>query len=248
MKNILLSALGLLPLLLKAQIVNIENKRFANDTSTWSGNVSARYSVAENTQRSISLGLNCGVQYVRAIHRLFFVSDLSLDRVEANAFQNTGFQHVRYNRIVKGPWSAEVFAQVQYNKPLRIDERWLLGAGPRYVVRRTEDLRVALGSSIMLEYEADRLHELYYFNGRSSSYVSFAWKHDPQLQTTAILYYQPRIDLVRDHRIAIEAQIRLRASRHFALETKLNLQRDTRPAPGIPELNYTWMNALTFLW
>ncbi len=248
MKELLLSALVLLSHALNAQIVNIENKRSANDTSTWSGSAGLRYSLSENTQRSLSLGLNGAVQFIKHRHRVFFVSDITLDRVEANAFQNTGFQHVRYNRQILERWWAEAFAQVQYNKPLRIDERWLLGAGPRYVLRRSADLRIALGSAVMLEYEADRVNELYHFNARNSSYISFAWKHDPQVQTAAIVYYQPRIGLIRDHRIATEAQVRIRAGKKFAVETRLILQRDTRPAPGIPELNYTWSNSFSFLW
>lgn len=113
------------------QVVNIENKRFANDTARWSAQASFRYSVTENTQRSVALGANGGVQYIEKVHRAFFITDFTVDRVERNAFRNTGFQHLRYNYAWRGPWVGEAFTQLQYNKPLRIDSRWMMGLGPR---------------------------------------------------------------------------------------------------------------------
>lgn len=229
------------------QVVNIESKRFADDTMKWSAQAGVKFNVAENTQRSISLGLNGSVRYVQDIHRVFFISDLSLDRVEENAYQNTGFQHVRYNRHLSGRWHGEAFTQLQYNKPLRIDERWLLGAGPRYVFHRSEDLRAALGTALMAEYEVDRVNDLYYSDLRSSSYVSLGWNMENNVQFTLILYYQPKVGEINDHRIAIESQLRIRATRRIAFDTRFNMQRDTRMAPGIPELNYRWENVLSFL-
>jgi hypothetical protein len=237
----------LLPRMLLAQVVNIENKRFADDTSRWAAQGGFRFHVTENNQRSTALGAHGGVQYVRDIHRLFFVTDFTVDKVEHNAFRNTGFQHVRYTRALGGPWSAESFAQLQYNKPLRIDERWLLGAGPRCVLWDTVDLRLAVGTAIMVEYEVDRVNELEYFDVRNSSYVTVSYKIEPNLQFTMVLYYQPKIGYIRDNRVSIEGQVRVRATRRFAFDTRLTLQRDTRMAPGIPELNYRWENAFTFL-
>ncbi len=246
-RGLLLLLLAAVPLAFYGQVVNIENKRFADDTSRWSGQGGFRYHLTENTQRSISLGANISVQYIQEVHRVFFISDLTVDRVEANAFRNTGFQHVRYNYVWRKPVILEAFAQLQYNKPLRIDERWLLGGGPRVVFYDKEDLRLAVGMGLMLEYEVDRVNELEYFDLRNSNYISAALKLEPHLQLTLILYYQPNVSDFRDHRVSIESQLRLRVSRRFAVDTRLTLQNDTRMAPGIPELNYRWMNAFTIL-
>ncbi len=235
------------PVLARAQVVNIENKRFANDTARWSAQGGFRFHVTENTQRSTALGAHGGVQYVHDAHRAFFVTDLTVDRVESNAFRNTGFQHVRYNYHWRGPLYAEGFAQLQYNKPLRIDERWLIGVGPRLVLKDTTNFRLVLGTAIMGEYEVDRVNELMYTGTRSSSYLSVAFKIEPQLQFTFLMYYQPKIGEIKDNRFSIEGLLRVRATRRFAIDTRLNLQRDTRMAPGIPELNYRWENAFTFI-
>lgn len=229
------------------QVINIENKRLADDTSRWAAHAGFRFNVVENTQRSTELGANGGIQFIEGIHRIFLITDFNLNKVEDNAFTNTGFQHVRYQRAWRGPVSWEGYTQLQYNKPLRIDLRWVTGAGPRAVVRETNDLRMALGTSVMYEHEVDRVNNLKYNDIRLSSYLSTAWKLDPHLQITAILYYQPLIGNASDHRMAVEAQLRVKVSRRFALDTRLNLQKDTKMAPGVPELNYRWQNLFTFL-
>ncbi|MCW5900113.1 MAG: DUF481 domain-containing protein [Flavobacteriales bacterium] len=240
--------LALLPLTATAQVVNIENKRFEDDTSRWAAHASLRFNVVENTQRSTELGANGGLQFIHGIHRAFVITDFNLNKVEDNAFTNTGFQHLRYQRAWRGPVHWEAYTQLQYNKPLRIDVRWVTGAGPRIVVRNTDAMRLALGSSLMFEHEVDRVNELRYNDLRLSHYLSTSFKLEPHTQFTAILYYQPLIGDISDHRVALEAQLRFRVTRRWAFDTRLNLQQDTKMAPGVPGLNYRWTNAFTFLW
>lgn len=248
MKCLVAVLLSYLSLTSVAQVVNIENKRFDNDTARWSAQAGFRFNVVENTQRSLDLGLNGGVQFIHDIHRVFLVTDFTLNKVERNDFTNTGFQHVRYQRQWRGPFSWEGYTQMQYNKPLRIDLRWVTGAGMRAVVRNADDLRLALGSSVMYEHEVDRVNELRYNDIRSSNYVSAAWKLEPHVQVTTIFYYQPLIGDASDHRMAVEAQLRLRVNRRFAFDSRMNLQKDTKMAPGVPELNYRWSNVFSFVW
>jgi hypothetical protein len=235
------------PFSARAQVVNIENKRFADDTSRWTAFAGFRFNVVENTQRSVELGANGGVQFIQGLHRAFFVTDFSLNKVEANAFTNTGFQHARYQRTLTGPLSAEGYAQVQYNKPLRIDLQVLGGAGLRLVARNSEDLRLAAGTSVLVEHEVDRVNGLQYDDVRSSNYLSVGLKSDPHVQFTTVSYYQPRLGAAADHRMMLEGQLRIRATRRFALDTRINLQKDTKVAPGVPQLSYRWQNAFTFL-
>lgn len=230
-----------------SQVVNIENKRLANDTSIWAAQAGFRFNMVQNTQRSFDLGGYGAVQYNRGIHRFFFVTDFNLNKVEENAFTNTGFQHIRYQRAWRGPVYWEAYTQLQYNKPLRIDVRWVVGAGPRILVKQQDDLRVAIGTSIMYEHEADRVNELYYNDIRSSNYVSAAFKVEPNLQLTAILYYQPLIGDASDQRVALEAQLRVTPTRRFAFDTRINLQNDTKMAPGVPNLNYVWQNTFSIV-
>ncbi|MFN3874644.1 MAG: DUF481 domain-containing protein [Flavobacteriales bacterium] len=237
-----------LPVAVQGQVVNIENKRFADDTSRWSANAGFRFLMVENTQRSIELGAKGGVQFVHQAHRAFFITDFSLSRVEDNAFTNTGFQHLRYQRALRGPFTAEGYLQLQYNKPLRIDAQVMIGAGPRWVLRDAEHLRLAVGASVLYEHEEDRVNGLRYDDARSSTYLSVGFKVEPQVQFTSVCYFQPLLGDIGDHRLMLEGQVLVRATRRFAMETRLSLQKDTKVAPAVPRLSCRWENGLVFRW
>ena len=229
------------------QVVNIEQKRFADDTSRVKVRAGLRFGVLENTQRVMDLGIDGGVQYRRGPHTAFIISDLVFNRVEDNAFQNTGFVHLRYTRHVDGPLSVEGFTQLQYNKPLRIDLRTLVGAGPRFQVLDHENFGLVMGASLMYEHEEDRENAIIQDNARANWYLSASVKVEPTLVFTGVVYYQPVVFDASDTRVAVEVQARMRATEHFAFDSRLSLLNDTELSPGIPELTYRWSNVFTVL-
>lgn len=226
---------------LHAQVVNIEGRRFLNDTVPWQGTVNFRFNVAENGQRSLSVGLNGAVQFIDQRDRYFLVNDLAFSQVEANEFLNTGFQHLRYNYRADSLWTGEAFVQAQYNKPLRLDLRLMVGAGPRLTVVDAEKWRVNLGTALMLENEyitaGPRLLE-----GRNSSYVAATLRFSALASLTSVVYYQPKIFDASDHRIAFEGGLVINVTKRMTLEGRLNLLKDSAPPEGVNELTYRWNN------
>lgn len=225
----------------QAQVVNIEGRRFLNDTVPWAGVADFRYNLTENTQRSFSFGLSGAVQHVRGRHRYFFVNDLALSRVETNAFLNTGFQHLRYNYAWMKRWTGEAFLQTQYNKPLRLDLRTTLGAGPRLRVVKTDDFRVHVGTALMLEYERETAAPAF-VHGRNSSYLSATARFTSITSLTTVVYYQPKLFNAWDQRIALEAGLLLSLTARYTVESRLNLLRDTAQPAGVPGFTYGWHN------
>lgn len=240
---VLLLALGTMGA--TAQVVNIEGRRFMNDTVPWSGFVDLRFNVAENTQRSSNFGLGGAVQHVRGKHRWFFINDLTLNRVEANAFQNTGFQHLRYNYARDRMWTGEAFVQTQYNKPLALDFRLTIGAGPRLRLVNEGSYKVHIGTALMFEQESIT-NGPSFGAGRSSSYLSATANFTPVVGLSTVLYYQPRLFDASDHRVALETGLLLRFAERFTFESRLNLLKDTGQPVGIPQLSYTWNNRFGF--
>lgn len=240
-RKYLLLLLVVLPAALHAQVVNIEGRRFANDTVPWTGFVNFRYNIAENTQRSLNFGLNGAVQHVRDKHTFFFINDLSLNRVEQNSFQNTGFQHLRYNYNRDKRWTREAFLQTQYNKPLKLDLRATVGVGPRLRVIRSDRFKLHVGTSLMLEHERTTPGEKF-VHGRSNTYVAASALVSEQLSLACITYYQPKLFDAYDHRVMVEASAVIRATARITMESRLNLLRDTQQPPGIPGLTYSWVN------
>lgn len=226
---------------LRAQVVNIEGRRFLNDTVPWSATGDLRYNLTENTQRSFVFGMGGAVQHVRGKHRYFLVSDLALSRVERNAFLNTGFQHLRYNYARDKRWTGEAFAQAQYNKPLRLDLRATLGAGPRLRLVNEEGLRLHLGTSLMLEHE-QVTDGPSFVHGRANGYLSAAVRFSEVVGLTTVVYYQPKLFDASDHRVAVESGLLLFLAERYTFESRLNLLKDTGQPESVPSLTYTWAN------
>lgn len=224
-----------------AQVVNIEGRRFLNDSIPWTGVADFRSNLTENTQRSFSFGLSGALQHVRGRHRFFFVNDLAVSRVGNNAFLNTGFQHVRYNRAVSARWTAEAFAQTQYNKPLKLDLRGTLGAGPRFRVVNEEAFRMHVGTSVMFEYERIT-NGMDFGQLRSSTYLAGTLRFSSMVSLISVVYYQPRLFLVEDHRVMVESGLLLTLAKYYTFESRINLLKDSDQPPGIPMLTYSWTN------
>ncbi len=123
----------------------------------------------------------------------------------------------------------------------------MMGAGPRFVARNGEIFRLAIGTSLFYEHEVDLENVIREDALRSSTYTALSSKWEPHVQLTTVVYYQPKLGDASDHRVAVEGQFKVRAMDRFSVETRINLQKDTRMSPGIPTLNYRWENGSSFL-
>ncbi|MBS1569192.1 MAG: DUF481 domain-containing protein [Bacteroidetes bacterium] len=231
----------LLPAGLVAQVVNIEGRRFGNDTVPWQGYANFRFNVSESGQRSLNLGLNGGLQFIDGRDRWFFINDLAFSQVEANEFLNTGFQHLRYNYRADSLWTGEAFAQAQYNKPLQLNLRMTVGAGPRFSALNSEKWRVHIGTALMLEKEYDT-DGTQLFQGRNSSYAAATFKFSAVASLTTVVYYQPKIFDASDNRVSIESGLLINVTKRMTLEGRLNLLKDSNPPHGVQPLIYSWNN------
>lgn len=224
-----------------AQVVNVEGRRFMNDSVPWTGYVNFRFNVAESGQRSLNLGLNGAVQHIDGRHRYMFINDISFSQVEANEFLNTGFQHLRYNYRVDSMWTGEAFVQSQYNKPLRLDLRLMIGAGPRYTAVDNAKMRVNLGTAVMLEREGITDGPITTLV-RNSSYVSATLIFTGMASLTTVVYFQPKLFDASDQRIAVEGGLLINVTEHMTLESRMNLLKDSAQPEGVPSLTYSWNN------
>ena len=62
-----------------AQVINIENKRFLNDTNGWVGNVDFNFNVFNNTQQVLQFSNAIRVQYQKNRSRFILLNDLNIN-------------------------------------------------------------------------------------------------------------------------------------------------------------------------
>jgi hypothetical protein len=75
--KIIVTLVLLISIPLKAQVINIEGKRFMNDTNGWVGNTDFNFNVFNNTQQVLQFSNTLRVQYQKNRSRFILLNDLN---------------------------------------------------------------------------------------------------------------------------------------------------------------------------
>lgn len=229
-----------------AQVVNVESKRFLNDTNGFVGKIDFNFQITQNTQQVINFGNNVHLQYQKNRSRFLLINDINFVKAGNTNFVNAGFQHFRYNYKIKNRLTWEAFIQSQYNPILRLDLRLLAGTGPRFKIVKNKTLRLYAASLYMFEREEISGETKQYNTHRLSSYVTFSLSIGENADFTSTTFYQPNVQNFQDYRIANDSSFELVISKRLNFRTGFNLLFDTRQPSGIPNLVYTLRNGLSF--
>ena len=231
---------------LRSQVINIESKRFLNDTNGWVGKIDINFAVIQNTQQFISLGNNVHVQYQHNKSRFLFLNDINLIKAGSNDVVNSGFQHLRYNYRINYFLTAEIFTQAQYNKILNLNLRYLAGAGPRFKLFKTPDFKMYTACLYMYEYEEIKGDTIINRDNRLSSYISFSVAIGKTVDFASTTFYQPNMANFADYRIANDSGLEITIGKRLNYRVGFNLLYDTKQPPGVPDLVYSVKNGLSF--
>lgn len=224
-----------------AQIVNIENARMQSDTTGWMGGAGAAVSLTQNTTKIFGTDLEAHLQYKTSNDQglWLILGNYSFLKVGSSRFISNGFGHIRYNRKVNEWLRWEVFGQYQNNIITQIDSRVLVGTGPRFKIFKTKVFRLYAASLLMFESEKERTNPTVPHNDlRNSSYVSFTWLPQPNIELISTTFFQPLFSQFSDYRILNQASLKVRATKHFSLSVKWNYLHDRFPAGTAPKTTY----------
>jgi hypothetical protein len=248
MKNIqfTLFLVLLMPILAKAQIINIEEKRLraSVDSVHWYGDVEFGASVAQVQKQVIQFRAGAQVEYKNGRHLFLSLSDYNLLRAGGQAFDNSAFQHIRYNYkfTEKGSW--EVYGQVQNNKLQQIDLRALVGTGFRWRAYKSESgkNRIYWGSSLLLERNNFK-------SGFSKDYVRLSNYVSLTFQTSAFkfvstTYYQPDVLRFQSARLSMQNSLSFQLSKKIEFKISAKAAYDDTVPKGINFLTYSLENGL----
>lgn len=243
-KYLLFFILGL-PIALFSQVINIENKRFLNDSNGFVGRSDLNFNINQNTQQVMTFGVNVHAQYQHNKHRLLAISDIAFIKAAEQDFVNNGYQHLRYSYKMLNRLTWENFVQAQYNLVLKLDKRYLAGSGPRFKIVKHKNLRIYLGTAYMYEFQSQDKEKIIQYNHRSSSYVTFNIDFN-KFDFTSTTFYQPLLSNFSNYRLATDSNIEISLNNHLNYRVGFNLLYDTNQPPGVPELVYALKNGLSF--
>lgn len=229
----------------KAQVINIENKRFLNDTNGWVGNTDFVFNLQQNTQQVMSFSNAMRIQYQKNKSRIIFINDISFIKAGKTNFVNSGYQHLRYNYKISKLLTIEAFTQTQYNPVLKLDFRYLIGAGPRIKLLKKENAKIYFASIYMYEYDDIANDAVNLYEHRISSYLTCTFNILKNVELVSTTFYQPNLQNLNDYRIANDSGLEIVINKHLNFKSTFNLLYDTYQPIGIPYLVYQLKNGLS---
>ncbi len=231
---LLLGYLCLSPVILSAQLVNIESKRMQTDSLRFALNGDFSLNHTNNdgkqvTQLDIALTTQLKSKDLRKLY--FLIGNYRLIDSGAENLQNAWFLHGRFNyKFREFPWLRfESFIQGQYNQLLVVEQRNLVGAGLRVKWMDRNRFTGYVGTSYLYEVEySDRAGTTDY-NHRNSTYltVSYAAK-SAKFSVANTVYYQPLYRELSDYRILEQFRLDIPLAEWFKVFTAYNYYFDSR--------------------
>lgn len=228
------------------QIVNIEKRRIQTDSAGWFGSARISFAGSKNTKETLAFSTGTLIEYKSKSTKdlWLLISDLSLVTGNQEKFTNAGFGHLRYNRKMGDAIRWEAFTQIQYNSLVKVDQRFLLGTGPRFKLTQLDKAKFYLGIAYM--YEREDLIEpiVVQQNHRMSSYFSFTLLPEEEVTFVSTTYIQPLLSDAKDYRLSNETSLDLGITKKLILSMAFRYGYDSRPPEGVPKSTYSFSNTL----
>ena len=230
-----------------AQIVNIEDSRKKIDSTGFYGHIDVSLRIVKNSKRILTFRTSSRVDILQKRGAWLGVVNYRALQSQNTKLINDGFFHFRYGYFLNKKVTLEAFSQLQHNRQLRIGVRWLIGAGPRFLVFKQGKNSVYLGVLYMYEYDQLIASSIFFRDHRLSNYLSLHLQLAPNLKFASTSYYQPLIKDFSSSRFSSVNTLAFRLGRRINFRMQLSMSYDARLAKetvGVPALVYSFTNGL----
>jgi hypothetical protein len=148
---------------------------------------------------------------------------------------NNSFAHFRYIHTMyvdKLNW--ESFLQSQTNEFTNVKDRYLGGAGLRYLINKQRYGKIYIGLGTFYEFisyttQIDPIEH----NGRVNAYISYSKELGEKSKLSYLVYIQPKYDDFSDYVLMNAFELKIRIYQKLYLNFNISYNEDTKPAIGI---------------
>lgn len=226
-----------------AQIVNVQ-ALFDEATSPLGVSGGAELSMdwrTGSTKLVVARGLVLG-QWRTAKHTVLGVVRGEYGFAQDELIVSKFLEHLRYRYRFMDWLAGETFAQHEIDAFRRLRLRALVGAGPRFTLKSTEDASLVLGTAMMLEYEQLRHDDApdagaETLDLRLSNYVMGRVRLMENMSLTETLYVQPRLTRFSDVRLLNETLLLVEPNKRFTFSIGFILTYDAAPPATVPPMD-----------
>jgi hypothetical protein len=222
----------------------MESKRLHTDTIGWAGSINASLAFTNYGKEVFAANGNAHVQYQSKKSLYLLLGSYGFLKGAEQSLINNAFLHFRYNYKLGKIVRLEAFTQLQQNAIVKIQSRFLVGAGPRFKIVGTQKVHLYAASLVMYEIEKETGKQQEIKDWRSSNYISLSYLINEQTELVTTTYYQPVFVDAKDYRILNQSTIKIKAGKKVSVNLNLSYQFDSSPAQGVTKDTYSYSTGI----
>lgn len=158
------------------------------------------------------------------------------------------FYHLRYRYMFHENWSWEAYGQEDSDRFRRSKSRTVIGSGPRFQYSPSEKFQFALGVAYMYEkeiyFEDSNLPVSDRITRRISNVLFLSYKLSDWGDLANVLYFQPEIGHLNNHRTLNESSLALRINAYLNYKLTYTYAFNHRPPSGIKNDDESFIQSL----
>jgi putative salt-induced outer membrane protein YdiY len=228
-----------------AAIVN-SLRGWSEDEQGWSGALAGSYGASGGNSPQSTFEGSGRIQLRSADHVWRLLGSGMRTTVHGVETARSTLGHLRHNYLLTDRWATLVFAQLQRNPFQRLDSRFLLGFGGRWLAARGESSRFYLGASYMFEQERIQDEEGHEKAQRLVAFGSWETRLSEDVEFDVLIFYQPNWSDFNDWRLFGEAALEIELTGSLSLFTGYRIEHNSRPPAGVHQTDWTTKMGFAF--
>ncbi len=244
----------------QAQIINIDKIDTACYTTKaqWDGHVAAGVEIDKQQQTLYDASNFIDVSLQKKRELLIFSASNRFTYNGPEDFLNTGYLHLRWRRNYKDQLHPESFIQYQWDTKRGMQHRYIAGANLRYNFWHKRMWEMTFATGIFYENETWNFNavdstklpanteDVKTSTAKSNSYVKWEGSISQTSNIAIAVFYQSALYSFFTPRIAVNVNLDVSISKHFALNFKFAGLYDAKPVVPIVHFYYTLSNNLVY--
>jgi len=231
--------------------VDIESLRREGATEGVTGSLGGDLTVKTGNTELVETDLHARLDWVRGSAATLLVGEGGVGLLSREKFSSSGLLHLRHTRWIGDRVAPEAYAQINYDRPLLVDFRSLMGAGLRFALSGGDWGAFGAGVSVMWERERldlppDAAHPDLTSTIRNSTFLTLRLVGGDALVVSSTAYLQPALEDFGDLRILENLGVAASLTDRLALTVTFDLRYDSGPPDGLAALDTKLKTGVTF--
>lgn len=234
---------------LQAQIVNMQNALSGDHAEGPGATLEMRQEQKSGNTNTERLAAQGSLSYKNPNDLWLLVVKREYSTEDGTSSTDNRFYHLRYRYRLTESWGWEAYGQEDADRFRKSARRTVLGTGPRYQATPFENFEFALSVAYMHESEEfsegglderepDRITK------RISHVVFVNYALEGWGELANVVYFQPDIGHIANHRTLNEASLSLKINQHLSYKLTHSYAYNHRPAPGVETTDRSFLQSL----